>query len=200
MIIEVSFPSHKINIDPAGAGDPPQTIVEAFPVGSIFISVNDVNPSELLGYGTWESFGAGKVLTGFDASDPDFDQSLKTGGNKTITPGGIVSRPEFSGDPLPKHYHEPVSAGTPVVKIEIIPSSIDRVYEVEAANKNPVPVVDNAHIHPGGEFSGLPLTPHMHPHISAGTPSGTISQPNFTGNTVNILSPYIVVHFWQRIS
>ena len=56
---------------------------EAFPVGSIFVAVVATNPSALLGYGTWTSFAAGRMMVGYDAGDPDFDTVLETGGSKT---------------------------------------------------------------------------------------------------------------------
>lgn len=58
---------------------------EAFPVGSVFIAVVSTNPATLLGYGTWAAFGAGRVLVGLDAADPDFDTVEEIGGAKTHT-------------------------------------------------------------------------------------------------------------------
>lgn len=58
---------------------------EAFPVGSVFIATVSTNPATLLGYGTWASFGAGKVLIGLDSGDADFDTAEETGGTKTKT-------------------------------------------------------------------------------------------------------------------
>jgi len=36
--------------------------------------------------------------------------------------------------------------------------------------------------------------------VTAGTPSGTVSQPTFTGATQSILPPYLVVKMWQRVA
>lgn len=55
-----------------------------FPVGAVYISATNTNPSTFLG-GTWASFGAGQTLVGVNASDTDFSTVLKTGGAKTVT-------------------------------------------------------------------------------------------------------------------
>jgi hypothetical protein len=58
----------------------------AYPVGSIYInSASSSNPSTLLGFGTWEAFGAGRVLIGFNSSDALFDTLEETGGSKDAT-------------------------------------------------------------------------------------------------------------------
>lgn len=57
----------------------------AWPVGSVFVSVVDTDPSALLGVGAWAAIGAGRVLVGKDAGDADFDALEETGGSKTVT-------------------------------------------------------------------------------------------------------------------
>jgi hypothetical protein len=34
--------------------------------------------------------------------------------------------------------------------------------------------------------------------VSGGTPSGTVSQPTFSGDATSVVQPYLVVKFWQR--
>lgn len=55
----------------------------AWPIGSVFIAVVSTSPATLLGGGTWAAIGAGRVLIGVDAGDPDFDTAEETGGAKT---------------------------------------------------------------------------------------------------------------------
>lgn len=57
-----------------------------YPVGSIYTNAdNATNPATLLGFGTWETFGAGRVPVGFDTSQTEFNTAGKTGGAKTHT-------------------------------------------------------------------------------------------------------------------
>lgn len=67
----------------------------AYPVGSIYMSVNSTNPSTLFG-GTWEAWGSGKVPVGVDSSDTSFNAAEKTGGEKTHT---------LTVDEIPSHTH-----------------------------------------------------------------------------------------------
>lgn len=69
---------------------------EAFPVGSVFISVVSTNPATLLGYGTWSAFGAGRVMVGLDAGQTEFDTVEETGGAKTHT---------LTSSEMPAHSH-----------------------------------------------------------------------------------------------
>ena len=55
---------------------------KVYPVGSIYMSVNSTNPSNLFG-GTWSSWGSGRVPVGVDTSNTSFDSVEKTGGSAT---------------------------------------------------------------------------------------------------------------------
>lgn len=54
-----------------------------YPVGSIYMSANNTNPSTLFG-GTWQEWGNGRVPIGINASDSDFSTVEKTGGYKGL--------------------------------------------------------------------------------------------------------------------
>lgn len=59
---------------------------QVYPVGSIYTNAsNDANPSTLFGFGTWVSFGTGRVMMGLDAANPLFDTAEETGGTTTTS-------------------------------------------------------------------------------------------------------------------
>ena len=66
-----------------------------YPIGSIYFSVNNVNPSEYFG-GTWISWGSGRVPVGVNSSDSSFNTVEKTGGE---------SRHTLTVSEMPRHNH-----------------------------------------------------------------------------------------------
>lgn len=74
---------------PANMPPPPSTddiksqvLSLVYPIGSIYLSVNDVNPSTFIG-GTWSAWGTGRVPVGVNTSDTNFNTVEKTGGYST---------------------------------------------------------------------------------------------------------------------
>ena len=65
------------------------------PVGSRYVTQDNTNPSEILGFGTWERL-KGKVCLGLDEDDTDFNTIGKTGGEKTHT---------LTINEIPSHSH-----------------------------------------------------------------------------------------------
>jgi microcystin-dependent protein len=76
-------------------------LYNVWPVGSIYISVNNTNPSTYFG-GTWVSFGAGRCLVGVDTSQTEFNTVQKTGGEKRHT---------LTVNEMPTHNHRAYTAG-----------------------------------------------------------------------------------------
>jgi hypothetical protein len=81
-------------------------IEKIYPVGSIYISLNDIDPATQLGFGTWERFAEGKFIVGYSTTDAEFQpgDGTKTGGEKehTLTVDEMPSHTHTVGD----HTHE----------------------------------------------------------------------------------------------
>lgn len=73
----------------------PISLLDVYPVGSIYISVVSTNPGTLFG-GTWSAFATGRTLVGIDAGQTEFDTVMETGGAKTHT---------LTVDEMPAHRH-----------------------------------------------------------------------------------------------
>ena len=75
-----------INIPEGGSSISIQDVIDViYPVGSIYISVNNVNPSTFLQGTTWEAFATGRTIVGIDSSDNDFNSVEKESGSKSVT-------------------------------------------------------------------------------------------------------------------
>lgn len=75
-----------------------------YPVGSIYINASvSTNPATLLGFGTWVSFGASRVLVGLDNANSICDTPEQTGGvaNTVLPSHNHAGTTEVNGD----HYH-----------------------------------------------------------------------------------------------
>lgn len=73
-----------------------------YPIGSLYISTLADNPNTILGFGTWQIHGAGRVMVCKDAAQAEFDTIGKTGGAKTHT---------LTTDEIPAHAHNQTAAG-----------------------------------------------------------------------------------------
>jgi microcystin-dependent protein len=77
--------------------DSATNLINAYPVGSIYMNAsNSSNPSTLFGFGTWVTFGAGRVPVGIDATQSEFNTAEETGGAKTHT---------LTEQEIPSHRH-----------------------------------------------------------------------------------------------
>lgn len=76
--------------------NPPFSAIDAWPVGSIFLSVTFTNPKTLLGGGTWEQL-PDRFLIGTSESSAGSFPNGSTGGAKTHT---------LDFDEMPNHTHE----------------------------------------------------------------------------------------------
>ena len=86
-------------------------IQNLYPVGSIYINGSvATNPNSLLGFGTWERYGEGRVLVSQNGSDSSFDTLGETGGSKDAI---IPSHTHTASVTDPTHSHTfPIGDGT----------------------------------------------------------------------------------------
>ena len=83
----------KINNIEIGGGSTIQSILEmVYPVGSIYISVNSINPNSLFGFGTWE-----QIKDKFLLAAGDIHGAGETGGEETHT---------LTEEEIPSHSHQ----------------------------------------------------------------------------------------------
>ena len=161
-----------------------------YPVGSIYINASSVdNPATLLGIGTWEEIGAGRVLVGQNTSDTLFDALGETGGSKdaivvshthTNTLAVASAGAHTHGINDPGHSHStPAGYGSSGPQEQV---SIDSGYQT---NRGVSTSTTGISIQSGGA--------HTH------SITGSIDSAGSSGTNAN-LPPYLVVKMWKRVS
>lgn len=176
------------------------------PVGSIYMNAtNSANPSTYLGFGTWASFGAGRVPVGFDAGNALFNTAEETGGsydatlvshNHTGTTGGQSATHSHGASTSisdPGHRHATGVAAQ---------NGFNNLYG-DFGSQGPWRIANDTGL--GGGFNSATNT--VATGISASTSVGNASNDhthNFTtstngssGTNANI-QPYITVFMWKR--
>lgn len=156
-------------------------IAAAYPVGSIYVNAsNSTNPATLLGFGTWTAFGAGRVMVGFNASDPLFDTAEETGGSKDAV---VVSHSHSASTSIsdPGHNH-----------VENFTNGSNGNFVANAGAGGTVTgyVPSSA----GASTNKQVLTESSNTGISAST---SVSSTGSSATNAN-LQPYITVYMWKR--
>jgi hypothetical protein len=167
-----------------------------YPVGSIYINAtSSSNPASLLGFGTWEAFGAGRVMVGLNGSDTDFDTAEETGGSKTSTSSGSISGTvggtSLTEAQMPRHHHAMLGPNS----IDSVPNGGNtNVGMSYSGGTDDDPVFRyNTYSTGSGASSG---------GTTEGTANGDSHTHSFTGSfsgsTQSTVQPYIVVRMWKR--
>lgn len=156
-----------------------------YPVGSIYLSVNNSNPSNYFG-GTWVAWGSGRVPVGVNTSDSNFNTVEKTGGESEHT---------LTVDELADHTH--AFSGTT--------SGTQAQAHVQLTYPNILPdnwgnegkILGGA---PGNAWSTeaiATIAGDSHTHTYSGETEGL--DRNTVGNqSHNNLQPYITCYMWKR--
>ena len=176
----------------------PQTsILQAYPVGSIYMSVVETNPAELFG-GTWEAIAPGRVLIGAGVS---VDINYVAG-----TRGGSRSRTLTSSN-IPKHTHT-----VEIKQTAATHNHRNGVYDEAAPGNGPL----------SSNYGAIKMYPTKTQHVMAADSSafGTSTQlyMGYTSETsavhthevtvgyygakepteISVMQPYLVVYMWKR--
>lgn len=151
-------------------------IQSAYPVGSIYMSTVATSPATLFGFGTWVTYGSGRVLISQDGTYT----AGSTGGSATTT---LVEAN------LPSHTHSATS----------VSNTSDPGHSHNSS-------IGSGFISNGGpeSLAGGPNLPFGRPSTTASAVTGlSVSTSTTIGNTgsgtaFNNLPPYIAVYMWNR--
>jgi microcystin-dependent protein len=155
-----------------------------YPVGEILITRRSGTPDTWLGFGTWEAYGPGRTLVGYDGGDADFDNIDETGGEKAHV---------LSASEMPQHSH---TIPEQILNTDIagnhshsIAKLIEGV-ELGAEGEAFAEAGNDGSTNETSELAGN----HQH---SLTVPEQTTSSEGGSA-AHNNLPPYIVVYFWKR--
>lgn len=136
-----------------------QIIDTVYPVGSIYTSVNPIDPATLWGIGTWVEWGSGRVPVGVKSDDSNFNSVEKEGGSYTVS---------LSKSQLPSHNHtydkSDSTTENHILTTSEIPSHSHTYDKVNSTTENHTLTVDEmpSHTH---TFTG---TSHSHSYDRGG--------------------------------
>lgn len=167
-----------------------------YPVGCLYVSTVSTDPATLFGFGTWEAFGAGRVLVGLDSGDTTFDTAEETGGSKTstallahthpITDPGHTHTQDAHNHTQNAHTHNflPRSATTGSVS-SIVTGTLDTSSTISGSNQ-----------------------PHIQTAVATNQEATAVNQSADTGITgagsagsgtsFSLMNPYVVVYRFKR--
>lgn len=168
------------------------TFNDIYPINSIYMSTVNTNPAILFG-GTWQEWGSGKVPVGVNASETEFNEVEKTGGEKIH---------QLTEGELPAHRHSiPALSGTAA---NAGAHSHNILTEFgEGAFNNAINPNDNIYAQVAGANSGSKVprsgsiteaSAHQHGVTTNASNTG------YAGSTGahNNLQPYITCYMWKR--
>ena len=144
-----------------------------YPVGSIYMSVRNVNPQTLFG-GTWVAWGAGKAVVGVNTGETEFNTVEKTGGAKTHT---------LTTAQLPAHKHSASTGGAGGHAHSV--SNLRHNTGYKSAGGGGIFFYETG----TGTLNTSEVANHTH-SVSVGNTG--------SGSAHNNLQPYITCYMWKR--
>lgn len=152
----------------------PRLLNSVYPVGSIYMSINNTNPQNFFG-GTWVSWGIGRVPVGVDPNNGNFNSVEKTGGSSThtLTPEQMPSHNHGISDPGHGHGFN---------------SGVFRNNDGSGSSAN---------VQKSGGNSNSSNPYISYPYVYGNTTGISINNSG-GGQAHNNLQPYITCYMWKR--
>ena len=174
------------------------SILQAYPVGSIYMSVVETNPAELFG-GTWEAIAPGRVLLGAG-------QYSSIVGYTAGTTGGRIDHILTSSN-IPKHTHT-----VEIKQTAATHNHKNGVYDEGPAGKGPLstnygsvkmyPTANQAVMAADGTIYGTNTQLYMGNTSGASTSHKHDVTVGYYGASspaaISVMQPYLVVYMWKR--
>ena len=182
---------------------------QAWPLGSIHMSVLPANPSTTLGGGVWQAWGSGRVPVGVDSAQTEFDAAEETGGAKTVTlTENQIPSHDHAQDPhnhAIDHNHGAVTSSSAGAHSHTLysrgggsTSDLGSYPRIKRSSEDASPLYQSSDLMEDGSGS------HSHSvdvSAYAGNSSSTTANNQATGGgqAHNNLQPYITCYMWKRV-
>ena len=154
-----------------------------WPVGSIFMTVDSRNPKNILGFGVWEKFAAGRVIVGTGTNTDSANEQVTV---VNEAKGGTYSTKLVEGN-IPAHKHSLVGGTTELDGVH------DHEYEqLQIASPSP----DTKHGSPIAQYGMTKYrtaTDGAHSHKLKGDTADFGKGESFAN-----VQPYIACNIWVR--
>jgi len=162
-----------------------------YPVGSIYTSTASTNPNTLFGFGTWSTFGAGRVLISAGGS---YSAGATGGSADAIAVAHTHSFSATTGTESANHSHT-VSISDPghnhTFTVYASQSDSYGLASRYSSTSNPSTVTT------AGAYTGISASAGTQSAYHTHSLSGTTGSTGSSATGAN-LPPYIVVYMWQR--
>jgi microcystin-dependent protein len=161
-------------------------INSVYPVGAIYMSVNNTNPAVLFG-GTWATWGTGRVPVGIDTNNTAFNTVEKIGGEVSHT---------LNISEMPTHKHNVNVAGsgqlTTSTKNLIAKMHYKNIGNIDSGSVNILPSSS------AGSTINSVIDIEQHSHTIPSHIHEVSEVERGSGNAHNNLQPYITCYMWKR--
>jgi microcystin-dependent protein len=152
-----------------------------YPVGEIFVTRQQGNPSQILGFGSWQRYGEGRMLISLQEGNPYFGQVDSAGGQNAI---------RLTVGQLPSHLHT------------VSPQNVTTSFSGDHSHSIPIAAVNSDY---GTRIaSGPGAARGAIQSGQSGNHSHSVNIPTFysgstgNGDLIGVMNPYIVVNMWVR--